>query len=154
MVLRAMLPNQIEDKIMKTIKLLIPLHMNMHYAKLILDNWHQTESLTLTKDTLEVELVDSTGLTEQLDDLWCSMSPEGSVGFVDFIQTFGTVEPNPFGSGDQGEPTLYYLLNDKQKELYGRITMEIDEFDGDLPLSQIKEVYAALIQDPEMIDFS
>jgi len=57
------------------------------------------------------------------------------------------VEPNPFGRGDEGEPTLYYLLNDEQKELYGRIAMEIDEFD--LPLDQLKEVYAALIQDPD-----
>jgi hypothetical protein len=54
---------------------------------------------------------------------------------------------------NEGEPTLYYLLNDKQKELYGRITMELDEF-GDFSLEEVKEVYAALIQDPEVIDFT
>jgi hypothetical protein len=62
-------------------------------------------------------------------------------------------EPNPFGNGDEGEPTLYYLLNDKQKALYGRITMELDEFE-DITLEEVKEVYAALIQDPEVIGFN
>ena len=61
-------------------------------------------------------------------------------------------ELNPFGRGDEGEPTLYYLLNDKQKELYGRITIELE--DCNLPLDQLKEVYAALIQDPEVIAFN
>ena len=66
------------------------------------------------------------------------------------------VEPNPLGSGDEGEPTLYYLLNDKQKELYGRITMELDEFNGDnneMPVGETIGVFAALLQDPKVVDF-
>lgn len=64
------------------------------------------------------------------------------------------VEPNPFGRGSEGEPTLYFLLNDKQKALYGHITMELDEFEDGFTLEEVKEVYAALIQDPEVVDFT
>lgn len=78
---------------MNTYKLAIPLHMNMDYVRLIIEKWKETESLTLTKDTLYVEIVDDqespSELCYHLDELWCSKSPEGSVGFVDFIQTFG-----------------------------------------------------------------
>lgn len=98
---------------MNTCKLTIPLYMNMDYVRLIMTNWHQTESINLSKDMLEVELTGSSRLTELLDEMWCSKSPEGSVGFIDFLQTFGAVEPNPFGRGHEGEPTLYYSLNDQ-----------------------------------------
>jgi hypothetical protein len=48
------------------------------------------------------------------------------------------------------KPTLYLLLNDKQKSLYGRITMELDDFEEDITLEEVKEVYAVLMQDPEV----
>ncbi len=125
--------------------------MNMDYVRLIMEKWQDTESLTLTKDTLLVEVVDDqepNSLCYHLDDLWCSKSPEGSVGFVDFIQTFGAVEPNPFGRGDEGEPTvcLYDQLDSDQQVLFGRIDMEIDELDGKLSYQKTREVLLAQIQ--------
>jgi hypothetical protein len=81
---------------MNTYKLSIPLHMNMDYVRLIMEKWQETEALTLTKDTLFVEVVDDqdpNSLASQLDNLWCSKSPDGSVGFVDFLQTFGRGGP-------------------------------------------------------------
>jgi hypothetical protein len=117
--------------------------------------WKETEYVEYDTQTgiLNASIIGGTQLEESLDDLWCSKSPEGSVGFADFLQTFGEVEPNPFGRGDEGEPTLYFLLNGKQKMLYGRITKELDEFE-DITLDEIKQVYAALIQDPEVVDVS
>jgi len=128
----------------------------MDYVRLILSKFEETKSINLTDKVLEAEVYDDEepdSLCSQLDNLWCSKSPEASVGFADFIQTFGAVEPNPFGRGDEGEPTLYFLLNDKQKELYGRIAMELDNFE-DITLEEVKQVYAALIQDPEVVDVS
>lgn len=135
---------------MNTYKLSIPLHTNMDYVRLIMEKWQEAKSLSIDQDVLLVEIADydDDGLCSHLDDLWCSKSPDGSVGFGDFLQTFGADEPN------DSEPTLYYLLNDKQKELFNRIVIEIDEFDEDLTLEETKEVYAALIQDPEVVDIT
>jgi hypothetical protein len=133
---------------MSTYKLTIPLHMNMDYVRLIMPNFDEVNYVNLSDKSLEVEIFDDehpNSLCNKLDQLWCSKSPEGSVGFADFLQTFGAVEPNPFGRGYEGEPVLCYLLNIRQKELYGRIVKELDEF-GDLSIDQVKEVYAALMQ--------
>lgn len=92
---------------MNTFKLSIPLHMNMDYVNIVMSKVDETKFINLTEDVLEVEIYDDEdpdSLRSQLNNLWCSMSPSGSVGFVDFIQTFGAVEPNPFGRGDEGEP--------------------------------------------------
>jgi hypothetical protein len=75
---------------MQTFKLSIPLHMNMDYVRLIMSNWQQTEYVEYDIQTsiLNVSIIDGQ-LCEELDELWCSKSPDGSVGFADFIQTFG-----------------------------------------------------------------
>jgi len=81
--------------------------MNMDYVRLIMSKFDETKSVNLTDKVLEVEIFADehpNSLCSQLDQLWCSKSPDGSVGFVDFLQTFGAVEPNPFGRGDEGEP--------------------------------------------------
>lgn len=121
---------------MNTYKLSIPLHMNMDYVRLVMERWQDTESLTLTKDTLLVEVVDDEenpdGLCYHLDDLWCSKSLEGSVGFGDFLQTFGPVEPTQ--------------LDVVQQALFDRIDMEIDELDGKLSYQKTREVLLAQIQ--------
>ena len=67
--------------------------------------------------------------------------------------TSATVADGDEGALDKDQTELYYLLNDMQKELYGRITMELDEYKG-LSLDQLKEVYAALIQGTDVIDFN
>jgi hypothetical protein len=74
---------------MNTYKLAIPLHMNMNYVRLVMEYWHQTKTLALTEDMLFVEYYADTKLEEELDCMWHNQSPEGSVGFADFLQTFG-----------------------------------------------------------------
>jgi hypothetical protein len=141
----------IEDKIMNTYKLSIPLHMNMDYVRLIMAKFEETKAINLAEDVLEAEIYDDEApdsLCSQLDNLWCSKSPEGSVGFADFLQTFGAVEPNPFVRGDEDEPTtcLYDQLDADQQALYVCIDMDIAEFDGKLSYQKIIEVLLAQLQ--------